>query len=177
MERYSEQYKAKCIRRLKEWHAPLDGWYCDRMYDVAEDDESPNTVVLTTCELCGCSSVRYVHVMQNSEYFEDIEVGCICAGIMEGNILGAKARDNDMKNRARRKRNFLKRKWYKTICGNLRTNYRGQEVYISKSKHGNGFRVQCRDQSVRQYKGHPIDSFLSAAYAAFDLVDPICEVG
>lgn len=176
MEEYSEQYKSRCIRRLKEWGAPLEGWYCVMMYDVADDDSSPDDVVLATCELCGCSSVRYVHVMRHVQYFEDVEVGCICAGIMEGDILSAKARDNDMKNRAKRKQNFPKRKWYRTYNGNLRLTYRGRTIYINKSQYGSNYRVRCGDKSVWKYKGKPINNFLSATYAAFELADPISEV-
>jgi hypothetical protein len=36
--------------------------------------------------------------------------------------------------------------------------------------------VKCRGQLVWNYKGKPITNFLSAAYAAFNLVDPIPEV-
>lgn len=176
MEEYSEQYKARCIKRLKEWGAPLEGWYCVQMYDVADEEDSPDDVLLATCDLCDCASVRYVHVMRNSDYFEDVEVGCICSGIMEGDILSAKERDNELKNRARRKRNFPKRKWYRTYNGNLRITYRGQSIYINKSQYGNCYGVRCGNQSVWKYKGHPIDNFLSAAYAAFELADPIGEV-
>jgi hypothetical protein len=173
MEEYSEQYKAKCIKRLKEWGAPMEGWYCIQMYDVADEDDSPDDVALAVCELCDCSSVRYVHVMQNHDYFEDVKVGCICAGIMEGDIFAAKARDNELKNRARRKRNFPNRKWYRTINGNLRISYRGQSIYINKDRNGNYYGVRCGNLSVWMYKGHPIDNFLSAVYAAFELADPI----
>lgn len=176
MEEYNEFYKAKCIRRLKEWDAPLSGWYCVQMYDVAEEDESPDTVVLSTCELCDCSAVRYVHVMRNSDYFEDVEVGCICAGIMEGNILAAKERENQMKNRAKRKRNFPGRQWHETYNGNWWLTYRGEKVYINKSKYGSNYGVRCGDTSVWRYKGKLITDFLSAAYAAFDLVDTVSAV-
>ncbi len=173
MEEYSEFYKAKCIRRLKEWDAPVDGWYCVHMYDIAQEDESPDDVGLATCELCDCSSVRYVHVMRNRDYFEDVKVGCICAGIMEGDILAAKARDNEIKNRAKRKHNFPNRKWQKTYNGNFCITYRGKKVYINKSQYGNNFGVRCEDKSSWKYKNQPINNFLSAAYAAFDLADPI----
>ena len=173
MEEYSEQYKSKCIKRLKEWGAPLEGWFCIQMYDVADEDDSPDDVTLAACELCDCSSVRYVHVMQNHDYFEDVKVGCICAGIMEGDILAAKGRENELKNRARRKRNFPNRKWYSTRNGNLRISYRGQSIFINKDQNGNYYGVRCGNQSTWKYKGRPIDNFLSAAYAAFELADPI----
>lgn len=172
MEEYSEQYKAKCIRRLKELGAPIEGWYCLEMYDVADgDDGDGGDTDLATCDLCGCSSVRYVHVMRNEDWWKDIEVGCICAGIMEGDILAAKARDNAMKNRAKRKRNFPKRKWRCTCYGNRSLIYHGKRVFINV--HGeNRYNVCCGGQTVWQYKGRPINNFLSAVYAAFDLVDP-----
>ena len=176
VEEYSEQYKARCIKRLKEWGAPLEGWYCVRMYDVADEDEAPEDVVLSACELCDCASVRYVHVMQNKDYFEDVNVGCICAGIMEGNILAAKGRDNELKNRARRKWNFPKRKWHKTYDGSLWITYRGQAIYINRSPYGSNYGVRCGNQSVWKYKGKPIDNLLSATYAAFELADPIDQV-
>jgi len=176
VEEYSEQYKARCIKRLKEWGAPLEGWYCVRMYDVADEDEDPEDVLLATCDLCDCASVRYVHVMQNKDYFEDVEVGCICAGIMEGDILAAKGRDNELKNRARRKWNFPKRKWHRTFTGDLRMTYRGQAIYINKSQYGNNYGIRCGNQSMWKYKGRPIDNLLSAVYAAFELADPIGQV-
>ena len=99
-------------------------------------------------------------------------MGCICAGIMEGDILAAKGRDNELKNRARRKRNFPNRRWHRTYNGSLHITYRGKAIYISKSQHGSGYCVQCGNQSVWKYKGRLIDNFLSAAYAAFELADP-----
>lgn len=173
MEEYCESYKAKCIKRLKEWGAPLEGWYCIEMYDVAEEDKSFDDAELTACELCDCSSVRYVHVMHHNDYFEDVKVGCICAGIMEGDILTAKARDNEMKNRAKRKHNFPNRKWHKTYNGNVTLVYRGQRIFINKSQYGNNYGVRCGEKSTWKYKGQPIINFLSAVYAAFDLVDPV----
>ena len=73
-------YIARCHKVLREWGAPLSDWHCVYVYDMADDDGG--VYDLATCELCGCSKVRYVHVMRHDQYFEDIEVGCICAGIM-----------------------------------------------------------------------------------------------
>lgn len=170
MEVYSESYKAKCIKKLKEWGAPLDGWECLTTYDVAEDADYDDAV-LTECELCGCQRVRYVHVMRNPRYFEDVEVGCICAGIMEGNILAAKERERQLKNRAKRKLNFPNRKWKQTRTGGCFIRYRGKNVFINR--HDNGYYIcNCNGETEWQYKRRPIKDFLSACYAAFDLADP-----
>ena len=72
-------YYARCINELKKWGAPLDGWRCIGVEDVREDDPEAD---LFECELCGCSNVRFVHVMDHDLYFEEVRVGCICAGVM-----------------------------------------------------------------------------------------------
>lgn len=96
-----DRYIARCRKKLKEWGAPLENWKCVHLID----EEKPDFI----CELCGCEKVRYVHVMEHEQYFEDIRVGCVCAGIMEGDILAAQERDRKMKNRAKRKVTFLKK--------------------------------------------------------------------
>lgn len=169
MELYSEVYKSRCIKRLREWKAPLSGWVCVDMYDVADKEDA----ALFTCELCECPKVRYAHVMRHPEYFKDVHVGCICAGIMDGDILAAKERDRLMKNRAKRKRNYLKRKWRVGWNGNQTLRYKSEQVTILQSKFGiNEFGVVYKGKSVWQYKGRKINNFLTAVHVAFDLVDP-----
>jgi len=163
-------YIARCHRQLKKWNAPMNNWYCVDVIDIEEDSSSNG---LITCELCGCARVRFVHVMQHDEYFEDISVGCICAGIMEGDILAARERERLMKNRAKRKSNFPHRKWKENHYGGYSLKYQGIWVNIHRSKFNqNQYGVSCNGNTVWKHKDKPITSFLAAAYAAFDLVDP-----
>lgn len=60
-------YVRRCQKRLQEWGAPLSGWYCDYIYDVADEDEDSDHIELFTCELCDCTQVRFVHVMRHNE--------------------------------------------------------------------------------------------------------------
>lgn len=168
-----KSYLARCQKTLRSWGAPFSGWTCKRIYDVREDDwDAP----LHTCELCGCTKVRYVHVMTHPGYFEEVSVGCICAGVMEGDILAAKERERQMRNRSKRKRSFPKRKWHQTPNGWILTRH-GEQILIGHSRHNpERLGVKYRGQCVWTYKGKPITNFLSAAYAAFNLVDPVPEV-
>lgn len=165
-------YVRRCQKRLREWGAPLSGWYCDYIYDVADEEEDPDHIDLFTCELCDCSQVRFVHVMRHDEYFETVSVGCICAGIMEDDILAARERERLMKNRANRKRNFPRRQWRKNWYGNYQPTYQGRKVFIN-NKGGNRYSVYVDGKTSWSYKGKPLDNFVSAAYAAFELADPI----
>jgi hypothetical protein len=169
MKELDEKYIARCHRKLKEYGAPLSGWYCVEVIDIA--DEMDDEDATTECELCGCKKVRYIHVMRHDDYFDDFRVGCICAGIMEGDILEAKDRERRFKNRQKRKLNFPRRKWRTLRNGNYYLNYHDHGVFINRL--GNGrFYVRCGNDKSYRYKGRPIDNFLSAAYAAFDLADP-----
>lgn len=166
-----KNYLAKCHRQLSEWGAPLCGWYCTDVIDVREDDpEAP----LAECELCGCASVRYEHVMMHERYFEPVTVGCICAGIMEGDILKAKERERLMRNRSKRKRNFIKRPWNQSRQNVYYRTYRRRLITIIE--HSGRYSVHYGAKAVLTYKGRPIQDLLSAAYAAFDLADPVEDI-
>ena len=168
-------YIRRCHKVLQEWGAPLSGWYCDYVYDVDDGDDEADSDELFTCELCRCQKVRYVHVMRHEEYFESLEVGCVCAGIMEGNILAAKERDRQLKNRAERKRHFPERRWFKNYTGNLQLDYKGTRIYINRKADGH-FSVYVKGQILTCYHGRFLTNFDMAAYAAFDVVDPAEDI-
>lgn len=169
--RADKAFYARCVRQLKAWGAPTDGWRCIGINDVREDDRD---APLSSCELCGCAHVRYEHIMDNDLYFEPVTVGCICAGIMEGNVLAAEERERKMANRAKRKRNFLKHKWQHPWRGYWRRVYRGREVEILES--GGRYTARSGGRASSRYKGRPITDFYSAIYAAFNLADPVEDI-
>jgi len=156
-----EKYKKRCLNKLKEWGAPLDGWKCIGVTNVDEENQG----IRAECELCGCKDVKFVHSMWNANYFEIVEVGCVCAGIMEGDELKAKARDDWMKNRARRKENFIKKKWSVVENGIWKRRYRGKEIFIRQMQ-GEYFAI-IDGVWAGKYK-----NFLAAVYGAFKTADP-----
>ncbi len=81
---------------------PKSGWVCTGITDLG----SPSGI----CQMCGKHVIRYVHHMIHPEWGR-LDVGCICAGKMEGNIDAAKRREQDYKNQQSRKNNFMTRKW------------------------------------------------------------------
>lgn len=177
MELYNDSYKGRCLRRLKERSAPVSGWECVDMYDVNADRNvlagngaSDATFI---CELCDCPKVRFVHVMRHEEFPEDIHVGCVCAGIMEGDVLAAKDRDREMENRSKRKGNYLRRVWKRYSNGNYRLRYKNRQITIISGGYGlSGFSVVCDGRISPKCEGRSITSFLDAVHTAFDVVDP-----
>lgn len=171
VEQLDKRYLNKCLKTLESWGAPLDCWVCTKVEDIREDDPD---CPLSECELCFCDKVRYRHYMEHELYFEPVIVGCICAGILEGDILKAKNRERLMRNRSKRRKNFIKRKWKETLWGAYTRTYKGKSLMITES--AGGYIVNVGSVSVSTYKDKKIKNMLSAMYAAFDLADPQSEV-
>jgi hypothetical protein len=79
-----------------------------------EDLESPSAI----CEMCEETEIRYVHRMHHPDYAAELDVGCICAGHMEGDVAGARAREAAAKGRAARRKRWLTRRWRTSAKGN-----------------------------------------------------------
>lgn len=93
---------------------------------------------------------------------------------MEGDILAAEERERQMRNRSKRKRNFLKHEWRHEWRGFWHRVYRGQEVQIRES--GGKYIVRAGNKTTSRYKGRPITDFYSAIYAAFEIADPVEDI-
>lgn len=173
-----EKYLARCLTQLRQMDAPLEGWRCIDMYDITGDDwVAGNHNDMFTCELCRCSRVRFIHVMNHDQFDGDIHVGCICAGVMEGDTLAAKNRERKFKNRNKRKQNFIKRKWRDSHGDSKTLLYREKLIRICRDfDDPSQFIVIFDGRGEVEYKGKPITNFLSAVYAAFDLADPIQDI-
>lgn len=89
---------------------PRKGWTCVGIEDLGEPSAE--------CEMCENQKIRYVHHMQHPDYPEALDCGCVCAGKMEEDYTAARARETDLKNAARRRANWLKRKWKISQNGN-----------------------------------------------------------
>ena len=168
-------YIARCHKTLKAWGAPLENWICIGIRDLKDEGllsyKEDGEGEMFTCELCGCERVRFIHDMQHDEYFEDVSVGCICAGTMEGDILAAQERERILENRSKRKQNYLKKEWQVKPNGNRTLRYKKGWITIIPSKYG-GFGIVYHGKSVWKHKNRKINDFLTAVHVAFDLVDP-----
>lgn len=69
---------------------PHSGWQCIGITDMG----APTCI----CQMCGYQIIRYVHHMFHPNY-GTLDVGCVCAGKMEGNIERARQREKELRNR------------------------------------------------------------------------------
>jgi hypothetical protein len=115
---------------------PKCDWKHIDVCDIADGDPD---AALHTCEACGREDVRYVHQLEHNLWDEDIEVGCICAGRLTGDIEEAKRLEKETRNRTSRRDRWLERIWKVSRNGNyyLKFRHRGvrYHIVIVKSKY------------------------------------------
>ena len=80
--------------------------------------------------MCESQSIRYVHHMQHPEYAQVLEVGCVCAGHMEGNLAASQAREAGMRSRAGKRSRWLTRRWKVSQKGNPNLRADGYRVTV-----------------------------------------------
>ena len=134
---------------------PHSGWECVGI------EENPE---MQLCECCGKQMIRYVHKMRHPE-FTDIEVGCICAGFLEGNLERAKERESYL----RRKEKFIHGRWTEENKARQLKCYkrRGARIYYLGGDYG----VWYNDRICWKFHGHSMRSFDEAAEAAFEVYE------
>jgi len=80
-----EQFVARGFGKWSQAGVPHKGWICVAMEDQGDDWK--------LCEMCEHVDVRFVHVMTHPDWEGDLRVGCICAGNMEQDVVGAELRE------------------------------------------------------------------------------------
>lgn len=106
---------------------PHSAWQCVGVTDLGE----PAGV----CEMCGYQIIRYVHHMEHPQY-RPLDVGCICAGKMEGDVEAAKKREQEFKNKQARRANFGKRRWKNSRNGNPYLKIKNHLIVLYRHKDG-----------------------------------------
>lgn len=150
----------------KEVGVPHRGWECIAIEDVKESNG-----VYRNCEMCGHEKIRFLYYMKHNRYSKTLKVGCICARDMIEDYTNIDKWEKELKNRQKRKRNWLKRKWRITLKGNRSLVIHGIIVVVYKK---NGFWDYC-------FKGSSFDNIYGnkkfnneeeAKLKAFDILFP-----
>lgn len=115
-----EQARAKMAESKNLWDdpsVPKSGWVCTGVTDLGAP--------VGLCEMCCRQIIRYVHHMVHPQYGA-MDVGCVCAGKMEGDPERARRREQECKNREARRETFMNRPWKQS---------RNQNPYLKVKDH------------------------------------------
>jgi hypothetical protein len=142
---------------------PHCGWHCVDIEELEEQDH--------LCEMCEARYVRFVHMMEHPKYPDTLRVGCICAGHMEEDLVGARNREVGFKSERSRRARWLSRRWRISAAGNefLNTND-GFNVVVYPRGATWGARVEHRASGYQRTSKRPYKTSDEAKLAAFDAV-------
>lgn len=146
---------------------PKSGWSCVNWTDLG--------VPQVTCEMCDAQTIRYVHHMQHPGYKTILQVGCVCAGRMEGDIQSAQSREKEMQSRATARQAWAQREWKRSQAnGNQSIHHKGCHIIIFRSNIGTDWMYIMRNDRHDSYVLMPKRPYpkteLDAKLAAYDEV-------
>lgn len=141
---------------------PHKGWQCVDIEDLGEPQAE--------CEMCESQTIRYVHYMQHPNYPRILEVGCVCAGHMEGDIAAARTREASMKSRTGKRKRWITRRWRISAKGNPWIRADGFRVTVYRRGTGWAVTVSSEDNNFVKYGGRIYETKDQAKLAAFDQI-------
>tara|TARA_Y100000813_G_scaffold174866_1_gene139865 strand:- start:41 stop:562 length:522 start_codon:yes stop_codon:yes gene_type:complete len=158
---HNERRETTATGKWTQPGVPHKGWRCVDIEELEEQDH--------LCEMCESRMVRFVHVMEHDNYDEELRVGCVCAGHMEEDLVGARQRETAFKNSRSRRSRWLKRIWRLSAAGNefLNTND-GFNVVVYRTGENWGARVEHRNSGYSRTSKLPYQTSDHAKLAAFD---------
>lgn len=161
------------VMRWNKADLPHKGWTEIGMEDLGEGLEGEE-IEYEQCEMCGNEKIRYVHIMKHPEVHGELHVGCICASKMTDDYVNPEARENNLRNRSNRRKNFMKQRWnVHPRSGNYVLRYKGENITIMRSKFGSGWGVIFQGETRWKYHEKKIYDLDTAKLVAFNLFDEL----
>ncbi|MES2387861.1 MAG: hypothetical protein V4543_07645 [Bacteroidota bacterium] len=141
--------------------------------DVREDGQPESETDYETCMMCGNEKIRYVHIMEHTEVDGEFRVGCTCAEKMTNDYYNPKRRETELRNRANRRVNWVKKHWKPSKNGNHYLNIDGHHLVIYKNIQTKKFKVKIGDTFGKK----EFDTFVKAKIAAFNGMEYLKDKG
>lgn len=141
---------------------PHKGWECIEILDLGEPSQQ--------CEMCETSMVRYVHRMEHTHYDGTLDVGCICAGHLEGDLAASRERETSMKSRAGKRKRWLSRTWRTSSTGKAYLLADGFRVTVYPKGNHWGATIAGTTKKFLEHSQKPYKTIDEVKLAAFDFI-------
>ena len=136
------------------------GWRCLGVTDMG----APNTI----CQLCNKQTLRYVHHMENING-EKLDVGCVCAGKLQGDVEKAKERERRLRESPLTNQDFKfqptpqRARLLKSLNGNFYIKYKGHVIVFIEDKYNKNRWRYSIDGEFSKYSYESINEALENA--------------
>lgn len=151
------------VHRRGKWSVPgvpHRGWTCVDIEDLGEPQ--------IDCKMCESQIIRYVHHMEHPDFPDVLEVGCVCAGHMEGDAEASRAREASMKSRAAKRKRWTSRAWRVSAKGNPHITSDGFRITVYPRGGGWAYTLVALDNSTVLHARRNYKPQAEAKLAAFD---------
>lgn len=145
---------------------PHKGWDLHDVVD-ARDERGLEYGDYDSCQFCGQDQIRWVHILQHSDYQDLIEVGCDCAEKLTEDYVNPKRRENELRNRSSRRGRFPEKGWKTSSKGNPYISHNGKLAVVFGTPSGK-FKISI-DKQIHSKAFNTMDE---AKMGVFDIVEP-----
>jgi hypothetical protein len=125
--------------KWREQGVPHKGWSCNGI-----DYDSNGRI----CQMCEVAFIKWIHILEHQDYPDELKVGCICAGHMTEDLVGARNREIEYKKRQAKKDRLLNKKWKTSYKGNMYLNTNGWNIVVFEK---NGLWSGCIKNGDKTY--------------------------
>lgn len=141
------------------------GWRCVGVTDMG----APSVI----CQFCNKQTLRYVHHMEHVNG-ERLDVGCVCAGKMQGDIEKAKERERTLRERLSARQSITpqstqpRARLLKSLNGNFYIRYKEHIIVFMEDKYNKGQWRYSIDGEFSKYTYETINNALEEAINNID---------
>ena len=141
------------------------GWRCVGVTDMG----APSVI----CQFCNKQTLRYVHHMEHVNG-KRLDVGCVCAGKMQGDIEKAKERERTLRERLSARQSIIpqstqpRARLLKSLNGNFYIRYKEHIIVFIEDKYNKGQWRYSIDGEFSKYTYETINNALEEAINNID---------
>lgn len=146
---------------------PHKGWKLIDVIDLKAHIDEDYDIDYEHCMMCGHQGIRYVHLVVHENIAEEFRVGCDCAEKMTNDYLNPDKLEKELKNRASRKRNWIKKDWKVTANGNNYLRIESHFILIYVDKFSKKYKVKIDETFGKK----EFNSLVEAKIAAFNGIE------
>lgn len=121
---------------------PHKGWTLQEVYDARGEGQTEEEAKYETCMMCNNERIRYVHVVTHEKAEKEFKVGCICAEKMTGDYVNPKRHEKELKSRAGKRIQWLKKDWHINQNGNYYLIFEQHHLLIYRDKYTGKFKCK-----------------------------------
>jgi hypothetical protein len=124
---------------------PHKGWHMVDVIDVRADGQPVHETDYESCTMCGNERIRYVHILEHPDFEGQMRTGIVCAEKMTNDYITHHQLERELRNRASRRLNWIKKDWRVSRNGNRTLIVDGNRITIFRDFHSGKYKLYVKN--------------------------------